>query len=148
MHDATALAEAADRLAAAVFDFALPPGYPPAPQLPPAAVACGRQLRAAAAGVLVLIAGLSRTPEPASARCRRFVAAADRALRRLGGAIAAAESRGVLPIDAALRLFEHQSSVGLMLARLGAGGGEDSAAEGSQSPSAEPASRRAGGGSG
>jgi hypothetical protein len=74
-----------------------------------------RRLRRSAAAVLVLAAGGCRE-RAGGGRAGRFLAGADRALRRLGAEISAAEAGGLLTPERALRLLELQVSTGLVLA--------------------------------
>jgi hypothetical protein len=101
--------DAADQLAVVVHDAtrALPD---------PAGRSFGQRLRGSAAAVVVLVAGACRAD--GAQRAERFVGGAELALRRLGREIAAAERQGLMTMEAALRLLERSTGVGVALAAL------------------------------
>ncbi len=112
--------EAADRLAVATHTVTrdlVTATAPAGDEAAAGAVVDAPRLHTAAAAVLVLVGGACRAvgdPEAAE----RFLTAAELALRRFGRAVAAAERRGSISAEAALRLLERSSAVGVALAAL------------------------------
>lgn len=96
----TAALDASDRLAIAVHEATRRFPVQDRPRL-------GRLLRSGAGAVLTLVALACR--DPTSGRAQRFVEAAERGLRRLGGHIALAERLGLIGPRTALELLELRS---------------------------------------
>ncbi len=111
--------EAADRLAVATHTVTrdLVAATAPVADEAEATVVDAPRLHTAAAAVLVLVGGACRAAgDPEAAE--RYLSAAELALRRFGRAVAAAERRGSISAEAALRLLERSSAVGVALAAL------------------------------
>ena len=102
--------ECADRLAVATHQAThdLTPG---------ATSPTGPELRAGVAALVVLIAGACRAAGD-RARAERFLAAAERALRRFCRGVGAAERQGLLSVEVALGLLERSGALAVALAAL------------------------------